>query len=238
MADPRQPNSLAPQQPRSTRPASVAGTGQDPNMPAQAPAGPGPMDRGTQEMIQNNALYDPNNPQAALRNAMRASGINAFSGNPFIRAMLQFAPGLATAFLGQNSGTDAADLTGGGQATGDMFKSYLTNAIKGGGGMSGALRNFSQSGGLNQMNDNVNKYRNQVFAGEGDLNPFAAMLDQMLSQSGGPASMMSSLSTPFMAPRMGQAYGQGLNAAGDMALGQLDPTNQDQSIFGWLLGQR
>lgn len=203
------------------------------------------------EFTQNSRLYNVDSPQAALRNAMAAKGMNVFSMNPVIQTMMSMAPALASTFLmrGANgqigSGITDGNLVAQG-GMGKFFGEFLKNGLTGAGGLSSIISNPLNNGGplaaLRQAQQDIanqGRAASQPGYDATNANPFTLYLRNMIANdpSNG-AGMISSFMTPGMNANMGRAYGQGLETIGSMAPGNVPTSffqNPDRDLFGYML---
>jgi len=210
----------------------------------------------TPDPTKTDIMFDPENPQGAIRNALIARGINPFNtGNAVTRRILSAAPGLGNSFLmrsarGETGGGTTAESIDAAGGIGNMFKNFLSNVLSGGGaGVHEALRQFGSNNStdrhtaLNSISDIISADQKaaadnpagSVFNG----NIFAEKLFDMLKNdptSG--AGMIASLYSPFMTQGMSQTYGNQMNNLGYMAPSYYNPDDPADNPFNYLLGHR
>lgn len=186
-----------------------------PGFAPRPPAGTGAASPGAQAgRFRNQALFADEDPQGALVNAMLDSGMNPYSANPFMRMMMERAPGLQAQFLmnqaGSGQGASAVDAAGG---MGTMLREHLMGALAQGEGMdAGISQARGQVGNLPGM---LNDYARKRALGQltTDENPFIGMLEGMMSNPQGAQSLISSLTTPGLgSDRLSTSYNRALGA--------------------------
>lgn len=206
--------------------------------------------------IQAGVQYDPEHAEIALRNAMRARGINAGNTtNPYVRQMLGSASGLANSFMlraaeGQIPGGTTADSINQAGGVGTMFGNFLSQALSGGlGSIHTALRQFGPDNttdrhtalnSLAQVMHADQKAAEDNPAGSAfNGNVFAARLRDMLQRDPtNGAALIASLYSPFLTPGMSSSYGNQMANIGEMAPSFLNPDDLNENPFSYLLGQK
>lgn len=147
-------------------------------------------------------------PRSAMINAILNSGGNPFKSSPFMKMLLQAAPGLQMTHMLSNIGAkpnDVGAMGGEGQMFGDFLKSSLA-----GGNIFGQLRNAASNlpNYVNQLRD----YQDQVAGGNiqgPQISPFAAALEELMGDQGGMGKLLTSLYAPSLG-NLAQPWAAGL----------------------------
>jgi hypothetical protein len=167
------------------------------------------------------SLYNLDDPQAALRNAMRDEGINPYAANPYAQWLLRSAQGLANAFI-QYKATGQGPRAGVGEgATADQA---AREAFDFGNFLRGSLRTGSNYANIRgagaQLPDavrRVREYQEALARGTpaSQLNPYLALLsDRMAANSGqGLMNLYATYYAPQFNRTMGQSYLNMLDSA-------------------------
>lgn len=189
-----------------------------PGTPGGPPGPPAPT--GTNSNIpdprRNNLLYPSSDPQQAMINAILDAGGNPYTTNPFMRMLLQTAPGLMQAVAMQNIGTTADQIAGRG-GEGALYRDMLMGALGNNGGNAYQILG-NQTSQFKGITDQLTQRQRDLAAGSGnilpgDVSPFAGVLEEMFSSPEGVSSLYSNAASPFLGSGLAQANRRGLNAS-------------------------
>jgi hypothetical protein len=176
------------------------------------------MDAGEFEKARQSILYNLQNPEFALSNALQAKGLSLY--NPIIRrGILPSAQGLGNAFavqgaLGNNgAGTDVA---GG-------FSNFLQQALSGAGG---GIRGVTQGalGNLGKLGESLWSAANAQNAGQVPTNPFLGALLSTLYDPQALTGLQTSLALPNLGPSLTSGLQELLGLKSNLAWQQIQPT--------------
>lgn len=178
---------------------------------------PGTVDPSLEAQSRNLFLYNPDQPGQAFQNVLRGMGYNPGLNNPLTNMLQRFAPGLGAAFNigGAASGAAASPDIGG------DFGSFIRKNL--GGGLQNTLASASA-----QLPAALDAIKNQATNQTMTPNPWIANLQSILEAGGGQglAGVLSSLSAPFMSPRMAQANQNAI--LGGLSQGQYNYGNSSE----------
>lgn len=147
-------------------------------------------------------------PRSAMINAILNSGGNPFKSSPFMKMLLQTAPGLQATHMLSNIGAKPNDIGGMG-GEGQMFGDFLKSSLAGGniyGQLRGAASNLPNY--VNQLRDYQSQVKDQSIQGP-QISPFAAALEEMLGDAGGMGKLLTSLYAPSLGA-LAQPWASGL----------------------------
>lgn len=179
--------------------------------------------------------------RSAMINAILNSGGNPFKSSPFMKLLLQTAPGLQMTHMLSNIGAKPNDIGGMG-GEGQMFGDFLKSSLAGG-NIYGQLRNAASN--LPNYANQLRDYQGQVASGgiQGpQISPFAAQLEELMGDQGGMGKLLTSLyaptlgnlATPWASALQDSLTGATNRMSNDFARGGdiLNPPNFFDYIFG------
>lgn len=177
------------------------------------------------QAVSRAAMYD-GNPQAQMRNALKAQGFNPNRRNPFMAQLMQAAQGLGLSSEMANAGLSPADAIAQGGAP-MITQNFMNDAIKNGSVFSTLAKN---SGGLQGLMPQLTAYENnRENLGPDQQNPFMELLADRFANPKGASEAIGSLSAPLMGRQLGQAY---VGQVGDSLSNAFDTMANDPNTFG------
>jgi hypothetical protein len=205
-------NNRPPERDDWSRNPSLAGGGNTMQTPPANPTiAPRPFNPTTgldPRQLAEQSRYDySTNPRLAMMNALKDVGFQTIN-NPYVERLLQFAPALATSFMGQralNQGSTPADLP---SSYGD-FGRFLQQALQ-----SGAVMSTAQAaqGMFPRLVNSVRSFNEGASQNDEGWalrqNPFLMGLANMFSADEGQGSLglYGQLYSPFMSAPMQRSY--------------------------------
>lgn len=174
------------------------------------------------EWFRNSTLYNfADNPANAFDNVLRDMGYNPYAANPFMQQVRQAAPGFANSYLVQQAmqprpGTPGGQPTGLATDMGTGYRDFAKNALGAGGG--GTQIYATLQSGANNLRPAINVMRGLGTDTQNavNMNPYAWLLNQNLSQNNGQGTLdyLASVNAPMLgSANLRRAYGTGLQAS-------------------------
>jgi hypothetical protein len=213
-----------------------------------------------QDFVKGATLFNYEDADAALDNAMRGMGLNPFIANPFVQSIRRQARPLAQSFLigkaqdpyawsGQGAPGSPGDRLDMGSSVYSDYENFLRAQLAGGagggfagspGGVYGSIRNARQ--GFPNLLNAVRQNQARMAGGGtvGEINPYATLMGEALGadNGAGAAQLLGQLNAPFMAPSLQTAYRTGLGAAQQGALyNMMQQPSYTGDIWQWMFGR-
>lgn len=170
------------------------------------------------EKARQSILYNLQNPEFAMTNALNAKGLSLY--NPIIRrGILPAAQGLGTAYsvqgaLGNNG--PSTDVAGG-------FQNFINDVLNGaGGGIRGVTGNAMSQ--LGNLGNTLWSAANAKSAGQVPTNPFIGALLSTLYDPAALTGMETSLALPNLGPALTSGLQELLGLKSNAAWQQIQPT--------------
>jgi hypothetical protein len=190
-------------------------------------------------------LYNEDDPQAAVQNALQDMGINPFNpGNPIVSLIMRAAPALAMAYRINNASTPGVTE----QSIVDTpyaFRDYVTNAVRQGKTITGPAAAAQQ---IPAIIDKIRSLAQDTGGtGAGGIsglggNPFVEIMGQLLGKDfgGGTTDILAALLGPGMNRSTAAGYRSGLTRALSQAQRKFDfgsiSRGENADIWQYLLG--